>query len=197
MTHAEPRQDDLGTQQSDGLNAEGPDGLNAEQPDGRGAEQSGELITERPAASGAEQSGDLITERSGASGAEQSGDLSTEQIARAGATTAAPAETTEQALARSPQGDEKHRVALLEPNELEGMVDRWRDIQASFVDAPREAVKDADALVAELMQELARTFASQREQLESSWSAGDSVSTEDLRQGLQRYRSFFERLLAA
>ena len=46
------------------------------------------------------------------------------------------------------------------------MVDRWRDIQASFVDAPREAVKDADALVAELMQELARTFASQREQLE-------------------------------
>jgi hypothetical protein len=136
----------------------------------------------------------------------QSGALSTEQIARAGTETPErpqTAGTTElhgtagQAVARSPRDDEPHRAPLLDPDDLEGMVDRWRDIQASFVDEPRNAVKDADNLVAELMQQLARTFASQREQLESSWSAGDSVSTEDLRQGLQRYRSFFERLLAA
>jgi hypothetical protein len=122
-------------------------------------------------------------------------DLSTEQIANAGA------EKTEQpsgqALARSPQDGEEPRTQLLEQDEMEGIVDRWRDIQASFVDEPRKAVKDADALVAELMQQLARMFASQREQLEANWTAGDSVSTEDLRQGLQRYRSFFERLLAA
>ena len=88
-------------------------------------------------------------------------------------------------------------MQLLESDDLEGIVDRWREIQASFVDEPKKAVQDADALVAELMQRLAQTFASQREQLEAGWTAGDSVSTEDLRQGLQRYRSFFERLLAA
>jgi hypothetical protein len=65
------------------------------------------------------------------------------------------------------------------------------------VDEPRNAIHDADALVAELMQRLAQTFASEREQLESRWSGGEDVSTEDLRQGLRRYHSFFERLLAA
>ncbi len=39
--------------------------------------------------------------------------------------------------------------------------------------------------------------AGERAQLESRLASGDSASTEDLRQGLQRYRSFFERLLAA
>jgi hypothetical protein len=47
------------------------------------------------------------------------------------------------------------------------------------------------------MQRLARMFASERDQLESRWASGDDVSTEDLRRGLRRYRSFFERLLAA
>ncbi len=74
---------------------------------------------------------------------------------------------------------------------------RWKEIQAQFVDDPRSAVQDADALVADLMQRLARMFAEERGQLESRWSSGESVSTEDLRQGLRRYRSFFERLLAA
>jgi len=45
--------------------------------------------------------------------------------------------------------------------------------------------------------DMARTFASEREQLESRWASGNEVSTEDLRRGLRRYRSFFERLLAA
>jgi hypothetical protein len=48
-----------------------------------------------------------------------------------------------------------------------------------------------------LMDRLAHTFAEQREQLEARWSEAENVSTEELRQGLQRYRSFFERLLAA
>jgi hypothetical protein len=105
--------------------------------------------------------------------------------------------TAERALAR-PRGDDPDaRVELLAPDELESMVNRWRDIQANFVDEPRQAVKDADTLVADLMQRLTEMFTSERERLEARWSSGDSVSTEDLRQGLQRYRSFFERLLAA
>jgi hypothetical protein len=86
---------------------------------------------------------------------------------------------------------------LLEGDELHGVIERWREIQAQFVDEPRAAVREADALVADLMQRLARMFAGEREQLESRLASGDSASTEDLRQGMQRYRHIFERLLAA
>jgi hypothetical protein len=80
---------------------------------------------------------------------------------------------------------------------MQRILGQWRDIQADFVDAPRKAVQDADALVAELTQRVSQTSASERAQLESQWAAGDDVSTEDLRQSLRLYRSFFERLLAA
>jgi hypothetical protein len=89
------------------------------------------------------------------------------------------------------------RVPLLDADELQAVVTRWREIQTQFVDEPRHAVQDADALVSDLMDRLSRTFAEERRQLESRWSGAESISTEDLRQGLQRYRSFFERLLAA
>lgn len=86
---------------------------------------------------------------------------------------------------------------LVEAAELQAIVGRWREIQAGFVDEPRQAVQEADALVADLMQRLARALANERAQLESRWSGDGEVSTEDLRQGLRRYRSLFERLLAA
>jgi hypothetical protein len=54
----------------------------------------------------------------------------------------------------------------------------------------------ADALVAELMQRLAVMLAAERAEPEQRWAGGGQVSTEDLRQGLRRYRSFSERLLA-
>lgn len=93
-------------------------------------------------------------------------------------------------------GDQLH-AQLLGDDELQSILVQWKEIQAEFVDEPRRAVQDADALVADLMQRLARMFASERDQLESRWAGGDDVSTEDLRRGLRRYRSFFERLLAA
>jgi hypothetical protein len=93
--------------------------------------------------------------------------------------------------------DDHPHAPLLADDELQSILVRWKDIQAEFVDEPRQAVQDADALVAELMQRLAQMFAGEREQLESRWAGGDDVSTEDLRRGLRRYRSFFERLLAA
>jgi hypothetical protein len=93
-------------------------------------------------------------------------------------------------------GSGRH-ASLLEDGELQSITMRWKDIQAEFVDEPAKAVQEADALVAELMQRLALMFATERAELESRWSGGNQVSTEDLRQGLRRYRSFFERLLAA
>jgi hypothetical protein len=63
------------------------------------------------------------------------------------------------------------------------------------VDEPRQTVADADKLVASVMQRLAEGFAKERSGLEKQWDSGNNVSTEDLRVALQRYRSFFDRLL--
>ena len=93
--------------------------------------------------------------------------------------------------------DPRPRASLLADGELQSMTMRWKDIQAEFVDEPSTAVQQADALVAELMQRLAAMFASERAGLEERLAGGRQVSTEDLRQGLRLYRSFFERLLAA
>jgi hypothetical protein len=89
------------------------------------------------------------------------------------------------------------RAPLLAADELESIVARWKDVQADFVDDPRRAVQDADDLVADLMKRIAETLASEKQRLESRWASGEQVSTEDLRQGLRGYRSFFERLLTA
>ena len=63
------------------------------------------------------------------------------------------------------------------------------------MDDPRAAVERADALVAEVVQSLTTSFTNERSRLEQQWSQGEDVSTEELRQALHRYRSFFERLL--
>jgi hypothetical protein len=86
---------------------------------------------------------------------------------------------------------------LIGNHEMQRILGQWKEIQADFVDGPRKAVQDADALVTEVLERLAQRFASEREQLESQWAGGDEVSTEDLRQSLRLYRAFFERLVAA
>jgi hypothetical protein len=72
----------------------------------------------------------------------------------------------------------------------------WRALQADFVDDPREAVRRADELVAQVIQNLATTFAERKSSLEGQWQQGEQVDTEELRQALKRYRSFFDRLLS-
>jgi hypothetical protein len=93
--------------------------------------------------------------------------------------------------------DDVQRQPLLDEGETSSFTTRWREIQVDFVDRPRESVEQADALVAELMQRLAASFADERGRLERQWDGGDDVSTEDLRVALTRYRSFFDRLLSA
>ena len=73
---------------------------------------------------------------------------------------------------------------------------RWTSVQTGFVDEPREAVEQADELVAQVMQHLAQSFSDQRASLEQHWEKSEQVSTEDLRLALKRYRSFFDRLLS-
>lgn len=91
---------------------------------------------------------------------------------------------------------EEETPMLFSGEESGELRDRWSDIQASFVDEPRRAVEQADELVAECIRRLAESFAAERSRLESHWDRGDNVSTEDLRVALQRYRSFFTRILS-
>jgi hypothetical protein len=93
--------------------------------------------------------------------------------------------------------EQEPQEPLLPLDQSERFTTRWQEIQASFVDHPRESVEQADALVADLMQRLAASFSNERERLEAQWDRGDDVSTEELRVALTRYRSFFDRLLSA
>ncbi|MFC6982564.1 hypothetical protein [Streptomyces cirratus] len=95
--------------------------------------------------------------------------------------TGAAGDTTDEPLLAAPDAEEFRR--------------RWGEIQGRFVDDPQEAVRSADTLVAEVMQTLAGTFSSHKQELEGQWSKGEEPVTEDLRIALQRYRSFFNRLL--
>jgi len=88
------------------------------------------------------------------------------------------------------------RPQLLTDDEERVFRDRWQEIQNKFVDDPRQAVDEADALVADVMQTLATTFAQHKKDLEGQWGHGDErADTEELRGALRRYRSFFNRLL--
>lgn len=111
---------------------------------------------------------------------------------------ASPHETAVAIADEAPPRDTRTAAAspLFPEKDAEGFRSRWNDIQAAFVDEPRRAVQDADALVADVMQRLAETFANERATLEHQWDRGDNVTTEDLRIALQRYRSFFSRLLS-
>ncbi len=88
------------------------------------------------------------------------------------------------------------QTPLLSREQSDELAERWQEIQGSFVDRPQEAVEQADALVADLMQRITSRFATERERLEKQWAEGDDVSTEDLRVSLTHYRSFFDRLLS-
>ena len=120
--------------------------------------------------------------------APQKDELSTAELAEAsGQGTAEP---------RSFGKDGGKPAPLLDPKEVDELRGNWESIQTGFVDEPRKAVEGADHLVAMTMKRLAETFAEERSGLEKQWDRGDKVSTEDLRLAMQRYRSFFDRLLS-
>ena len=121
--------------------------------------------------------------------------LTTEQLANAAAT-----QTGELRSFESGAPDDGLKAAKPQPlvaeDQAADLRRGWDEIQASFVDEPRAAVRNADELVADVMARLAGMFSDERSRLEAQWGRGDYVSTEDLRVALQRYRAFFDRLLA-
>lgn len=105
------------------------------------------------------------------------------------------AEVPERAAEPAAQKNDEGPAPLFADAELNGYRARWGGIQTGFVDEPRKAVEQADALVTELMRRLTDSFTSERQRLEEQWGRNQQASTEDLRQAMRRYRSFFERLL--
>lgn len=92
--------------------------------------------------------------------------------------------------------EEDHSTSLLEDVDADELRRRWDQLQGRFVDDPQQAVAEADSLVDEVIRKTTDRLASHRSSLEDQWARGEEATTEDLRQALQRYRAFFQRMLA-
>jgi len=110
----------------------------------------------------------------------------------------AGASTTDRAAADKPAPDRgAEQLDPLFSSEVAGDYrSRWAAVQSSFVDDPRRAVREGDELVAQMMRNLAESFAAERGRLETQLGQTGETTTETLRVSLRRYRSFFERLLS-
>src|SRR5262245_29778797 len=107
-----------------------------------------------------------------------------------------PTTTADIARQTEHQDGRDGNTPLLSQDLSDRLQGEWTNIQANFVDEPRQAVQKADELVAFAIKQIAETFARERSRLESHWDREEEVSTEDLRVALTRYRSFFHRLLS-
>jgi hypothetical protein len=87
-------------------------------------------------------------------------------------------------------------ASLFDETEADDLRKQWERVQTNFVDEPRKAVEEADGLVTRTIERIADGFSRQRGELEGQWKRGQQISTEDLRVAMQRYRSFFSRLLS-
>jgi hypothetical protein len=92
--------------------------------------------------------------------------------------------------------DGERLTPLFLPEEANDFRAAWDAVQIGFVDDPKQAVRKADELVAQVMKTLAETFSKERAKLESQVDPNDHGTTENLRVALRRYRSFFQRLLS-
>lgn len=98
---------------------------------------------------------------------------------------------------RMEQHEREELAALFTPELAGDFRSRWDAVQIGFVDDPRLAVQKADELVAQVMKNLAESFADERQRFEEQMNATDGgASTENMRVALRRYRSFFQRLLS-
>jgi hypothetical protein len=89
----------------------------------------------------------------------------------------------------------RERATLIAPERAEAYNSRWNELKGEFVDEPRRAVRGANELVGQVLDELEELFRRQRSEPEQGLDS-EQTSTEDLRLALGRYRSFFDRLLS-
>jgi hypothetical protein len=92
--------------------------------------------------------------------------------------------------------EERELAPLFLPDVAKELRSRWDTVQRGFVDDPRQAVRQGDELVVQVMKSLAESFSTEHATLEGQVNQTGTASTETLRIALRRYRSFFERLLS-
>ena len=129
------------------------------------------------------------TGQSGSSAAEKLGGP-TERERRQARPSSAEAGADDQVAAAG-----RERATLIAPERAEAYNSRWNELKGEFVDEPRRAVRGANELVGQVLDELEELFRRQRSELEQGLDS-EQTSTEDLRLALGRYRSFFDRLLS-
>jgi len=121
-------------------------------------------------------------------------DTATTSPAGSGGDVEAPAESGGDVETPAQSGGDVETPALIDEEKVTGFRDRWQNVQTGFVDDPKQAVRQADELVAAVISALATTFAEHKSELEAQWQQGEPA-TEELRIALRRYRSFFDQLL--
>ena len=124
------------------------------------------------------------------------------------------AQRAETVLMQREKRVEKFSIRELSLDERERFVTEWRIVQTHFVDAPQEAVRDADLLVDRLMrargypmttfEQRAADISVDHPQVVDNYRAAHQIalrhqqgqaSTEDLRNAFIYYRSLFDELL--
>jgi hypothetical protein len=154
-------------------------------------------MTERPAGPGTRINADEPPVDSGRGEPANSGssDLWIEDADPAPAAASTGTVPTGAASADTASTDQMRDAQLVSDEQRQALHARWSEIQAMFVDEPRQAVNQADSLVSEVVDAVTSGFATRKVGLEQRWGGGGEAATEDLRQALQAYRAFFQRLL--
>jgi len=124
------------------------------------------------------------------------------------------ARQAESELAARQKRVDRFEIHSLDQAERERFIDAWRTTQSHFVDAPTEAIKDADRLVSEVMsargypvgdfEQRAADISVDHPVVVENYRAARAIAlanergqagTEDLRQAIVHYRALFEDLL--
>ena len=153
--------------------------------------------TRQDASTAADQGGPLKDDKSRDTANEAKTDVGRRADPTAGEGKRSPDTATQPKTETDRQADTgvRQRTSLIEPERAESYNSRWKELKGEFVDDPRRAVRGANELVGEVLDELEELLRRQRTNLEQGLDS-EQTTTEDLRQGLIRYRSFFDRLLS-
>jgi hypothetical protein len=75
-----------------------------------------------------------------------------------------------------------------------GLRERWLQIQSGFIDDPRASVTEAAGFVGEIATTIVTAVQERERSLRGAWDTNGDADTEDLRNALREYRTFFELL---
>ncbi|MEQ4210028.1 hypothetical protein ABN028_08640 [Actinopolymorpha sp. B17G11] len=105
-----------------------------------------------------------------------------------------PLEDTGEELSRP---SEAEQLEAARKRHVEELQHRWLVTQAQILDDPRDAVREAGLLIGDAMQFVTSTFTDHRDRIEREWRHNDSMSTDELRTVMRRYRNLFQYVLSA